>query len=90
MEIIFEFLLELLFEGSIEISKSRKVPKYIRYPLIGILSLLFLAVIGLVILAGVLYLKENILAGILLILLGALLPIMAGLKLWKAYLARKH
>lgn len=89
METIFEFILELLLEGSIEISKSRKIPKYIRYPLIGLLSLFFLAVVGLIFLAGILCLKENIFAGILLILFGALLPIMAGLKLRKAYLARK-
>ena len=30
MEYIFEFILELVFEGSIELSKSNKLPKYIK------------------------------------------------------------
>ncbi len=89
METIFEFILELLLEGSIEISKSRKIPKYIRYPLIGLLSLFFLAVLGLIFVAGILVLKESLLGGIFLILLGAFLLVMAVLKLWKTYLARK-
>ena len=34
MEFIFEMVLELILEGTLEISKNRKVPKIIRYPLI--------------------------------------------------------
>ncbi len=89
METIFEFILELLLEGSIEISKSRIIPKYIRYPLIGLLSLFFLAVLGLIFVAGILVLKESLLGGIFLILLGVFLLVMAVLKLRKTYLARK-
>ena len=46
MKFIIELILDLLLEGSIEASKSEKVPKPIRYILIVLISLFFLAVIG--------------------------------------------
>lgn len=88
MEYIFEFILELVLEGSIEVSKSSKIPKYVRYPLIGIISLFFLAVIGLIFFTGILSLKENILLGILLIFVGLLLFIMSVIKFRKIYLTK--
>lgn len=86
MECLFEFILELVFEGSIEVSKSNKIPKYVRYPLIVIISLFFIAVIGLIFLAGILSLKENILVGIFFILLGLFMLIMSVIKFRKTYL----
>ena len=46
MEILLEFIFELLFEGSAEIAKSRRVSKWIRYPAIALLLLLLIAVTG--------------------------------------------
>ena len=88
MEYIFEFILELVFEGSIELSKSNKLPKYIKYPLIIVIVLFFIAVIGLIFLLGILSLKENILLGILLILIGLFMFIMSVIKFRKTYLAK--
>lgn len=90
MEYIFEFILELVLEGSIEVSKSNKIPKYIRYPLIGILFLFFIAVIGLILFTGILSLKENIRSGILLILVGLFLLIMSVIRFRKAYLIKMN
>ena len=45
MELLFEFIFDLIFEGSVEVAKSRKVSKWIRYPIIAILSLFMLLVI---------------------------------------------
>lgn len=93
MEYIVEFILEFVFEGilegSMEASTNRRIPKYIRYPLIGILSLFFIAVIGLVFFGGILALKENILVGMFLILVGLFLLIMSIVKFRKAYLIKK-
>ncbi len=89
MELIFELILELVLDGSVEVAQDRKFPKYIRYPLIGFLVLCFLAVIGLIIYAGVLVLDENIFVGILLILLGLLLFVMSIIQFRKTYLTRK-
>ncbi len=44
MEDLFEILLEVALEGCIELSRSRKVQKYIRCPLIVLISLFFIAV----------------------------------------------
>ncbi len=89
MEYIFEFILELVLEGSIEVSTNSRIPKYIRYPLIVILFLFFIAVIGFVLFTGILSLKENILLGMFLILVGLFLLIMSIVKFRKAYLIKK-
>lgn len=89
MESIFEYLLELVLEGSIEVSKSSKIPKYIRYPLIVMISLFFIAIIGLIFLVGVLSLKENILLGIFFILIGLFMVIMSVIKFRKTYLKKQ-
>lgn len=88
MEYLFEFILELVIEGGIEVSKSRKIPGYIRYPLIGIISLFFVAVIGIIFLAGFLSIKENLFVGIFFILLGLFLFIMSVIKFRKTYLTK--
>lgn len=65
MEILIELLMELVLEGGMELSKNKKVPKFIRYPLIGLISLLFIAVFLLIIFVGVLIWKENMWVGLL-------------------------
>lgn len=88
MEVIVEFILELLLEGSIEVSRNIKVPKYIRYPLIFIISLLFLFVICIVILVGVLLLNESVIGGSAFILLGLFMLVSAIIKFKKMYLVK--
>ncbi len=41
MDFIIELFLELILEGSLEISKNKKIPKIIRYPLIFLIVLFF-------------------------------------------------
>lgn len=88
MEFIFELILELALDGTVEVVQDRKVPKYIRYPLLAILALLFLAVIGLIIFAGIMVLEENILVGVFLILLGLLLFVVSIIQFRKTYLIK--
>lgn len=90
MEYIIEFVLELIFEVGVEASKSRKVPKCIRFLLIAIISLLFIGVIGLIILMGLWILKNNILGGIFIILLGLFMLVSAIVKFRKTYLIKKE
>ena len=47
MDIVFEIIFDLLFEGSVEITKNKKISKWIRYPLLVVLSLFFVFIIGL-------------------------------------------
>ena len=83
MEYLFEFILELVFEGSVEASKNLKVPKWIRYSLITIIILFFIGVIGIIFFTGILMLKENVLIGILFNLLGLLMLIIGIIKFRK-------
>lgn len=88
MDFVFELILELIFESSIEVSKSHKVSKYIRYPLIILIVLFFIAVIGLIFFTGIICLKENIFLGILFILFGILMTIMSIVEFRKTYLTK--
>lgn len=88
MECVFEFILELVLEGSVEVTKSTSVPKYIRYPLIAIILLFFLAVIGVIFWTGIIALKYNAIVGISLILIGLVMSIMSVMKFKKVYLTK--
>lgn len=90
MEFMFEILLELILEGTFEISKSKKVPKIIRYPLIIVIILLFLGVALLIFYTGVLaYQKINKICGILFITLGIVFLVASIIKFKKMYLVKK-
>lgn len=88
MEYIIEFILELIFEVGVEASKSSKVPKFIRYLLITIISISFICVIGLIIFMGISILKNHILGGIIIILFGIFLFIMSIIKFRNTYLKK--
>lgn len=90
MDFLFELLLELIAEGTVELSKSIKVPKYIRYLLIGIIVLFFIAVIGIVLIAGLMSLEQNLLLGFIIIALAIFMLIMGIVKFRKTYLTRKN
>lgn len=89
MEVFFEILLELVLEGSMELSVSRKTPKFLRYLLIVLLSAFCIAVIGLIFYAGALAWNKSMPAGLLLMLLGALILVLGAVKFKKAYLTKK-
>lgn len=90
MDELIEFILELLLEGTIELSSSRKVPKYIRYPLIFLITLFFLAVIIGIFVIGVLLIDESILAGLLFIILSIIFGIGSIIKFKNLYLQKKN
>lgn len=70
MDLLFEFIFELLLEGSVEISSNKKVSKWIRYPIIFLLAAFFSIIIFGIIIIGILSLKSNLGMGIFFILLG--------------------
>lgn len=89
MEFIYELILELVLECGIEASKSSKIPKYIRYPLIIIIVLFFLSVIALLLLLGIILFKENLYAGIFIIFIGIYMLVMSIIKFRKIYIVKK-
>lgn len=86
---LVEFIIDLILDVSIEASKSKKVPRLIRYLLILLISLFFIAVIGLIFFLGISILKDNILGGIIVILFGAFLLVMGVIRFRKTYFYRK-
>lgn len=90
MEFLFELLIELIAEGTVELSKSIKVPKYIRYPLIVLVVLFFVAVIGIMLLVGFMSLQQNMFFGILIIALTLFMLIMGIVKFRKTYLIKQR
>lgn len=85
MDIVFEFLLELFFEGSLEIAKNKKVSKWIRYPLMAIITGAFILVIGLIFFVGIIVFKESWLASMLFIALGMFMLLGSIYKLHKLH-----
>lgn len=89
MDLVIEFLMELLFEGAMEVSKNRKVSNWIRYPLIILIVLLFGLVIFGIFILGVAARKANLLLSVLLIALSIFMLVASILKFKKVYLEKK-
>lgn len=84
MEFIFELILELALEGSIEASKNSKLSKTIRYLFIFLIGLFFTAVIGIVFFTGMLLiLKDNLFVGLLIVSIGIFMLVTSIMKLKK-------
>ena len=87
MEFIFELILELALEGSIEASKNSKLSKTIRYLFIFLIGLFFTAVIGIVFFTGMLLiLKDNLFVGLLIVSIGIFMLVASIMKFKKVYL----
>ena len=71
MDNFIEILLDLIVNGSIEMLPNKKVPKWIR----TIISLIIISMIMGIIILGIVVLKESLLGGILIIIVGVFLII---------------
>lgn len=89
MEFIIELILELLLEGSIEVSSNRKVSKWIRYPLTIFITTIFSGVILLIIFLGLSLLNDWFLAGIIFLIIGIVMFVSAVIKFKKLYIEKK-
>ncbi len=52
MELLLEIIFELIVEGSAEVAQNRKISKWIRYPVVVLISLFIIAIIGLLTFIG--------------------------------------
>ena len=90
MEFLIEFLVELILEGSMEISEDEKMPKWLRYICLTIVTLVFgVVTIGLFIL-GIYAGKENIYIGLFFILVAFILLISGIIKFEKKYIEKRN
>ena len=88
MDFLIEVVFDLVFEGGIEVSKNRKVPRIIRYPLIAIIVLFFAAIIIGLFVIGVVILKQSVVLGFLMIAISMVLLGSAIIKFRNVYLRR--
>lgn len=88
MDDIIEFILELIFECGIEVCKNSKIPKYIRYPLIVIISLTFIAIIGIILFVIFSILKSNLIVGIILLAIILIMLVLVILKYGRTFLIK--
>ena len=89
MEDIIELLVELFWDGALALSTDNRLPKWVRYPAIGLIVLLFSAVVGLI-LALVIHLLGDIwYVGVILIALDALFVFWAIRKFRRVYILKR-
>ena len=89
MEFLFELLFELAAEGTVELRKSVRVPRPVRLLLIGIIVLFSVAVIGVMLLASIMALKENVFFGIVLLAITLFMLVMGVIRFRETYLKKK-
>ena len=89
MDFLFELIFELIAEGTVELSKSGKVPKFIRYPLIAIIVIFFAAVIGIIFLVSIASFKDSPILSAILFIAALCMLILGIFKFRKTYLNRK-
>lgn len=86
MEFVFELILELFLEGGIEISKNKKISKWIRYPVLALVVLFFVTVLALIFLVGIMMFSTNIPVSLFLIGVGLIMLVGTILKFRRMYL----
>lgn len=91
MEFLMELITELLLESSVEVAKSRRISKWIRYPIIALLALLYLAVVAVVALTAWIVCRGEgpLWLGVGLLLLDIFFVLYSSRKIRKEILARK-
>lgn len=89
MEFLFEFILELFLEGSIEISSNKKISKWIRYPLMALVIFFFLFILGLIFFIGIIAFPTNKLLAFLIFLIGIILLVGVIMKFRELYFKKK-
>lgn len=81
MDDLIELLIELVLDGSHELLKSRKVPKWIRY----LIALIFISIIIGLIVLEIILLEETFAGGIIIISIGLFLLVGVTVKIEKYF-----
>lgn len=89
MDIIFELILDLFIEGSLEVCSNKKISKWIRYPLLLLLTLLMISLILGLLILGIYLFKTSTIISIIFIICSILLIIGAIIKFKNLYNERK-
>ena len=88
MELFLEIVFEFLFEGIIEVIKNKNISKWIRYPLFILVTLLYTCISLLFFSLAFSFIRESLLAFIILFIIGVGLLIMFFLFIRKLYISK--
>lgn len=88
MDFIIEILIELIMEGTFELSQTKKTPNWLRYPLIAIIAIIFIGVISIIFITAYLSINEYPAIAISLFVLGLVFAISAVYKFKSLYFKR--
>ena len=88
MDYLIEFLIELILEGSFELSQTKKPPNWLRIPLIILILLILVGSIALIFLTAFLSIKEYTLLSIILFIIGIIFTTVSIYKFRHIYLKR--
>ncbi len=89
MDFLFEFMLDLVLDGSIEIIKNNKVPKWIRIILFIFIAVFLAAVIGVMYYFAFYILDKSIIGAVLIFLVATFLFVCIIFKFIKTYISKK-
>lgn len=67
IEFVVEFVIDLIIDGGTELTKNKKVSKWIRYPIVIIASLITLAILGLMLFVSFSIMGESLLGGLIIL-----------------------
>lgn len=85
MEIIVEFILEIVFESLFYVGTDKKRSKWIRYPIIFLFFVIYLLLITVIAYLAVLGFEKNIFIGMLLIIIDVVIIVATISKFKKEY-----
>ena len=88
MGYLIEFLIELILDGTFELSQTKKTPNWLRIPLIILVLFILIGPIILIFLTAFLALKEYTLLSIILFIIGILFTIVSIYKFRHLYIKR--
>lgn len=90
MEFLIELIIECFFEGVMEASTNKKLPRWLRIICITIIILFLTAVIGFIVFTGLMVLKQNLFIAMFLFAIALFLPIALSIKCKRSYQAKMN
>ena len=89
MDLLFEIIVDLLFEGSLEICTNKKISKWIRYPILIVLISFFTIVTSIIFILGIFIFNNSKTLSIILIVCSILILIGGIIKFRNIYNRKK-
>ena len=86
MDFIFDFILDVILEDGV--NSNKKKSKMFKYTILGIIGIVYLAIIGLLMILGINTLKEDLFEGILIIVFGLCFLIVCTMRFKAVYQKR--